>query len=86
MQVSFCEERKSDAFPAHPCSPAGAVGIGFGAGGKIIINDMGSMGEVQAAAGQGRSDHDFDFQLPKAVEKRRSPGLVESAVDDLGRG
>ena len=45
------------------------MGIGIGVTGEVVVDDVSSVGEVQSAAGEGRGDHDLDFEFTKAVEK-----------------
>jgi len=85
-QILFCEQSQGDALPAHSCSPASAVGIGISIAGEIVIDDVTRVGKVQSAAGEGRGDHDLDFEFTKTIEKRCSSGLIESSVNDFCGG
>ena len=69
IQILFCEQSQGNTLPAHSCSPACAMGIGIGVAGEIVVDDVARVGKVQSAAGEGRSDHDLDFQFTKSIEQ-----------------
>lgn len=79
--VRLCEKSQGDALSTHSCGSARAMGIGVGVGGKVVVDHVGCVRKIEAAAGQIRGDHDFDFHPAKAIEQRRSSGLVETTVD-----
>ena len=67
-QIAFCKERQGDAFSAHPCRSARAVRVAVAAGGKVVIDDVAGMGEIESPAGQVRRHHYLDLHPAKPVE------------------
>jgi len=69
VEIASGEEGQSDALSAHSCGSAGAVGICIGVGGKVVIDDVGCVGEVESAAGKVSGDHDLNLHSAEAIEE-----------------
>ena len=69
MQVAPSKEGKGDALSSHSCGSAGAVGVGIGVGGEVVVDDVGCVGKIESAAGEVGSDHDLDLHSAEAVEE-----------------
>lgn len=69
MQVAPCKEGQSDALSTHSCGSAGAVGVGIGVGGEVVVDDVGCVGKIESAAGEVGGDHDLDFHFAEAVKE-----------------
>ncbi len=69
MQVACCKEGQSDSLSAHSCGPAGAVGIGIGVGGEVVVDDVCCVCKIESSAGEVGGDHDLDLHFAESVEE-----------------
>ena len=67
--ICFCEQGQGNTLSTHSCGSARTVSIGVGVHGKIVVDHVCRVREVQTAAGQVRSNHDLDFHSAKPVEQ-----------------
>ena len=68
-EVLSHKEGQGDALSAHSCRSSRAMCICVRIGGKVVVNNVCCVREVQSAAGKVRGHHDLDFHSAKPVKK-----------------
>ena len=58
------------------------MGVGVGAGGEVVIDDVGDVAKVESAAGDVGGYHELDVEFLEAIEEGGASVLFEAAVDE----
>ena len=69
LQVASCHEGHCDSASPHSGGSPGAVGVGIGVAGKVVVDHMSDVAEVQSATGYIGGDHRLYLFFAKAVEQ-----------------
>jgi hypothetical protein len=72
LQVPHIASRKQckrDALAPHPCGSARSVRVSLRIHGKIIVDHVADMAEVQPPARHIRRNHELYRHLPETIEK-----------------
>ena len=79
-QILFSDEGEGHTLASHASSPSGPVGVFFRPGREIPVDDMGYVGEIQAASRHIGGDH--AFQLTRLETKLQSARHLAQILDN----
>ena len=82
-QVVIRKERHRHSLMAHARRATGAMGVGVVTHGKVVVDHVTDVPEIQAPTGDVGRHHHLDAFTAEAIEQRRTLGLLHAAVNRL---